>query len=144
MKVYLDQGSFAKLETKETHVLIDNESLDLEFEGQYEMKNGIVRLKNGSIIETMKFQNSLTVPKTLLFSGYLTGVVEQYIDGILAKTWQIPPIMMRQETPGEIVAYDEILEIKKEIEKMKDKIFQIADDHFELVRKIKKHFEEVI
>lgn len=93
MKIYLnEQNNVGLLENGEPFLLLDNKTMDIEFETNI-VGVMLVRLKNGEAKKDIIIHdNTFTVPQELVKEGELDIVVTKYTGDKIGRKWYCEPI----------------------------------------------------
>lgn len=137
MKIYLERDRFARLESKETQIVIEGKPFTLDFTSSYDLSSALINLKNGAVTETCKYVRGFVVPEKLVIAGRITGSVEMYVNGELAKVWQIPPICLKEINPVAFKAFGELDHLYSKIDTLEKKLNELSE-------KTDKYFNDII
>lgn len=122
MQIRLDKYSnIGSLVSSEPFLLIDNETLEIEFLGA-ENNVLLATLKNDEMQRQMLVYNGmLSIPKDFIFEGEIEIIVSQYNTSLYRK-WHCEPIKIIKPQEDYFEGYSLIQELKTEIAELTSKI----------------------
>lgn len=120
LKKILFNSKCSRLENTEPFILPDTLSFDIE-NPCYDLSQSFITLRNGEVQDTFKFTRPFIVPDNFLFAGRLEAKITAYHNGEIVKSWALFPIKII-EADGNIIAFDEINALNKEIIELKENV----------------------
>ena len=99
-KKILLNASFGRFEDKEPFLIAQNNSLDFEIDGYLSKTEYLISFKNGELEAQIVSDGTFTVPDEVLKGGMLEVVISVYSDGVLAKQWNIEPLVLIEHNEG--------------------------------------------
>lgn len=130
-------ASFGRLEDKEPFLIAQNNSLDFAIDGYLSNTEYLISFKNGELEAQIVSYGTFTVPDEVLKGGMLEVVISVYSDGILAKQWNIEPLILIEHNEGfeaytlidDLIAQNASLQLKiEELENVCAKWQKVATD----------------
>lgn len=141
IQIQLDKYSnIGSLLNSEPFLLVDNETLEIEFLG---VENNVLlaTLKNNTMQRQMLVYNStLSISTDFIFEGELEIIVSQYNDA-LSRKWHCEPIKIIKPQEDYFEGYSFIQELRADTAELNSKIDTIEEAIADLRQQVKQLWE---
>ncbi len=104
-----------------------DEGLRLTFKSVYDLtETAVITLRNGAQCVRREIKQPFEVPQEVLFAGWLFVRVDLYLDGKIAKTWQLLPVRLTEA--GEDIHGEDYINIIERLEKRVEAVEKSLQD----------------
>ena len=128
MEIKIELKCSNKVQILDTYKVSTGDAVRIHFNTAYDMTDGEIRLKNGTLKKFFAFSKDFLIPDEFLFDGRLYVRVEMKMAGRTVKHWDFAPIRI-METEGGYEFQDEISELQAEVEDLKRRMVVQEDKH---------------
>lgn len=118
IKLTKTKGEF---KDKNAIVFGKDDKVFLSFESDYDLHTSVITLKNGEQKIVKSIAGQTAIPDEILFSGWLSVRIDMFLEGVIAKTWQIFPVRLI-EAAGEVQGAEEAIALNERIGKTEEAI----------------------
>jgi hypothetical protein len=126
-KIELNKNGAGRLVEHEPFLL--PEEIELEFIAKgYDMTDSFVCLRNGENHGVLRLSGPLKIPNEYLHAGYLNMRVEMYLNGEMAKRWDVLPIKLL-EVPNGFEVKDYLGELEEKLAILQEKVQTLEKQH---------------
>ncbi len=128
MEIKIELKCSNKIQILDTYKLNTGDSAKIHFNTAYDLTDGEIRLKNGSLKKSFAFSKDFLIPDEFLFDGRLYVKVEMKMAGKTVKHWDFAPIRII-ETEGGYEFQDEISELQSKVADLEKRMIVQEEKH---------------
>ena len=128
MEIKIELQCSNKIQILDTYKVNAGDTVKLHFTTAYNLEDGEIKLKNGSLKKSFAFSKDFYIPDEFIFEGRLYVKVEMKMAGKTVKHWDFAPIRI-METEGGYEFQDEISELQSKVADLEQRMVVQEEKH---------------